>query len=188
MGSISKIKNKKAYIYTIIKNEDLLKFIKLVNGKFRTSKIEQFYNLIDWVKNKNHLNINKLPLDLNSLSNNSWLSGFIDADGCFYLRSTEKSKYPTRIECKFEIEQNKINSDILKKIAIFLSTNVKLTVKDKFRVRTISLKGNLILIDYLNKYPLFTSKYLDYKDWLKGIKIIEKKEHKNDLGKEKIIN
>lgn len=38
------------------------------------------------------------------MTSNAWLSGFIEADGHFSLRSTESGKYP-RIECKFELSQ-----------------------------------------------------------------------------------
>lgn len=37
--------------------------------------------------------------------------------------------------------------------------------KLEYRLRTLNLKSNLILIDYLNQYPLYSSKYLDYQDW-----------------------
>jgi len=46
----------------------------------------------------------------------------------------------------------------------------------QFRVKTTSLAGNKILINYLNNYPLFSSKYLDYLDWKKGVEIIEQKD------------
>lgn len=39
--------------------------------------------------------------------------------------------------------------------------------KPEYKIRTTSLKGNLVLENYLNLFPLFGSKYLDYKDWLK---------------------
>lgn len=35
----------------------------------------------------------------------------------------------------------------------------------QYRVKVSSLKSNLILINYLEKYPLFSSKFLNYKDW-----------------------
>jgi len=83
------------------------------------------------------------------------------------------SKYP-KIECKFELSQRQIdhnkenNYSFLKIIADFLNTRVKeirmTKIKPEYRVRTVNLKGNLILIDYLNIFPLFSSKYLNYCD------------------------
>ena len=49
----------------------------------------------------------------------------------------------------------------------------------EYRVRTTSLKGNLILVDYLEKFPLYSSKYLNYKDWNKILKYFEAKLHTN---------
>jgi hypothetical protein len=61
----------------------------MINGELRTPKINQVYLLIDWL-NKNHsLNINKLPIKLGSLNKDSWLAGFIDADGSFYIQHTK---------------------------------------------------------------------------------------------------
>jgi hypothetical protein len=34
------------------------------------------------------------------------LSGFIDGDGCFYLRCSKENKYPAKFECKFELVQS----------------------------------------------------------------------------------
>jgi LAGLIDADG endonuclease len=48
------------------------------------------------------MNISKLPLDNSPLCANSWLAGFIDADGHFYVRG------PKQILCKFSLEQRMI--------------------------------------------------------------------------------
>jgi LAGLIDADG endonuclease len=49
----------------------LKKIINLINGKFRTPKIDQLYKLIDWM-NKNHsMDIPKLSIDNSPLINNS---------------------------------------------------------------------------------------------------------------------
>jgi hypothetical protein len=78
------------------------------------------------------------------------------------------------MECKFEVSQrqndhnNENNYEYLSLIADLLSTTVKEVRSDKpnpeYRVRTTSLNGNLILVDYLESYPLFSSKYLNYRD------------------------
>jgi hypothetical protein len=104
---------------------------------------------------------------------NAWLSGFIEADGHFSLRSTELGKYP-RIECRFELSQRqrdqnkKDNLFFLEEIALSFGSLVKPIRNDsdnpQYRVRTTSLKGNLAVVNYLTKYPLFGTKFLDYRD------------------------
>jgi hypothetical protein len=101
------------------------------------------------------------------------LSGFIEADGHFSLRTTLKSKYP-RIECKFELTQQKIDHkgydyfNCLNLIAEYLNTEVKNTKinskSPQYRIRTTNIKGNVILKNYINEFPLFSSKYLNYLD------------------------
>jgi len=143
----------------------------------RTPKIYALWNLIDWLNLKfEALNMPKSSLDKSPLDSNAWLSGFIEADGHFSVRTTATSKYP-RVECKFELSQrqndhNGRNSyEFLETIAKFLLSSVKAVridrPKPEYRVRTTSLAGNLVLENYLNKFPLFGSKYLDHQDWLK---------------------
>jgi hypothetical protein len=44
--------------------KDLIKFVELVNGKFRTPKIEALHRLMDWLNaNIPYCNIPKLPID-----------------------------------------------------------------------------------------------------------------------------
>jgi len=49
------------------------------------------------------------------------------------------------------------------KIAKFFSTNFN--KGDLYLIRISSLQSNLILVNYLTKYSIFSSKYLDYLDW-----------------------
>jgi len=180
-GSLSRKKGVNAYILTINKFEGLLLLTSIINGNMRTPKIYALNNLIDWLNFKlEDINIPKKSLNNNPLDSNAWLSGFIEADGHFSVRTSTTSKYP-RVECKFELSQRQVdhngrnNLDFLGIIANFLFTSVKAIRVDKpqpqYRVRTTSLNGNLVLENYLNTFPLFGSKYLDYKDW---IKVLEK--------------
>lgn len=149
-----------------------LKFIvNLINGKFRTPKIEQLQKLIDWMNKKHSLNIEKLPLDNSSLLNNYWLAGFIDADGSFYIRYSLK-----QIICKFSLEQrmvypktkesySKIITDICESLNVKVATRIRLKYKDSYFFIKVENQNSIkILINYLNNYPLLSSKYLDFLD------------------------
>jgi len=174
-GSLIRKKGVNAYVLHINNHEGILKLVNLLNGNMRTPKINSLYSLIDWLNHKNPgLNLTKLPLNFSSLFNDAWLSGMIESDGQFSVRSTLSSKYP-KIECKFELSQKQkdhlgySNELFLANIAKFLNTSLKNirenTKNPQYRLRTTNLESNLILINYLNEYPLFGSKYLDYNDW-----------------------
>lgn len=197
-GTISRKKGVNAYILTINNIEGLILIVHLINGKLRTPKIYAFQNLIVWLNNKNSkLNLKKQEIDSSSLMSNSWLSGFIEADGHFSVRTSMVSRYP-KLECKFELSQRQIDHNsrnnlyFLENIAIYLLTVVKSIRMDRpnpqYRIRTTSLKGNIVLEDYLNNYPLFGRKYLDYKDWLEVLNFFKLGEHTNKSVIEKIIS
>lgn len=195
-GSISRKKGVNAYILTINNFEGLILIANLINGYMRTPKINALYRLIDWLNMRFDLNIEKKDKDISNIDSNSWLAGFIDADGHFSVRTTTVSKYP-KIECKFEISQrqndhnNENNYEFLNLIAEFLFTSVKETrvdnPKPEYRVRTTSLKGNLALVNYIENYPLFSSKYLNYQDWRKVLVFFENKNHTNPESIKTII-
>lgn len=178
--------------------DSLYKIIQLINGKFRTPKIKQLYNLIDWM-NKNHIqfkfkNIDKLPIDNSSLISNNWLAGFIDADGHFYIRFSLK-----HIICKFSLEQrmiypktNESYLDILEKISFCF--NIKLAIRNRINyknnyyiIRIENQNSTKLLMNYLDNYFLLSSKYLDYLDWKKAFLIILNKDHFLEEGNKLIF-
>jgi hypothetical protein len=74
--------------------------------------------------------------------------------------------------------------DILNKIAFFF--NCKLLLRKQvsnvyFSLTASSSKSIKIIIDYFECYPLFSSKYLDYKDWAEAARLIL--DQKNTLMK-----
>jgi len=194
-GSLSRKKGVNAYVLTINNFEGILLIVNLINGYMRTPKIISLLNLINWLNKRFDIEIKKESLDSSTVDSNSWLAGFIDANGHFSVRTSLLSKY-SKIECKFELSQRQIDHNkednflFLNVIAEFLNTTVKsiriTKPKPEYRVRTVNLKGNLNLINYLNKYPLFSSKYLNYKDWIKVLKYFELKKHTKSI--EEIIN
>jgi hypothetical protein len=191
-GSLSRKKGVNAYILTVNNHDGLILIASIINGNMKTPKIKALFNLIDWLNCRfETLNQEKLPLNNVIISENAWLSGFIEADGHFSLRTSLDTKYP-RVECKLEISQRQKdhngndNLKFLSSIAKFLLTEVKPIRTDRkmkehqYRIRTTSLKGNLILENYLEKYPLFGSKYLDSVDWLRALNIFKKGLHKKN--------
>jgi len=196
-GSISRKKGVNAYIFLINSFEGLLLITSIINGNMRTPKIHALSNLIDWLNFKfKEINIPKKSLNMSPLDSNAWLSGFIEADGHFSVRTTTSSKYP-KVKCKFELNQKQIghisfnNFKFIEIIANFLLSSVKTIrikkLKSEYRVRTINLNGNLILEKYLRKFPLFGSKHLDFKDWVKVLDYFKSDTFNHKKNNEEII-
>ena len=102
-----------------------------------------------------------------------------------YMRLSQRQEYPIRdyelnlknVKNNVNYEYNKIEFsyfDVMTKIKTFLSVrNVRIIKRIRsmnylelgYEIRTSKLNSNEILINYLNKYPLYTSKYLDYLCW-----------------------
>jgi len=193
-GSICRTKGVNCYRLTINNYEGLILTAIILNGNMRTPKINNLNHLIDWLNIKFiNLNIVKYELNISLLSSDSWLSGFIDADGHFFVNTSKKS-----ISCGFELVQSSIDKqgfsklELMESLAQFLKVKLGKNTRKKYptyleyRVRTSSLNNNSILIDYIKNYPLFSSKYLNYKDWLNVIDIIKLNNHKKESGKLKI--
>jgi LAGLIDADG endonuclease len=187
---------KKTCVLIISSIKGLKKVIESINGELRTSKIIQLHNLINWI-NKNHTNnIVKLSLKKGKLDGDSWLSGFIDANGSFFIQHTKikNNTKKRKISCKLRIEQimhdpmiNTSYYNILTEIAKFFSCNLNTrkqvsTNKEYFNLIASNYKSLLTIKNYLNYFPLYSYKYLDYKDWEKAAVIILKKNQYTEQG------
>lgn len=125
------------------------------------------------------------PLDQSPIDTNAWLAGFTDADGNFSInihKRTNKNSTRVQLYYRLEINQNyhKLDLDrnkvsffpIISKIGLFLGVTVysrSRLIKDKsyysFTVMSSNKSSNSIVSNYFNKYPLLSSKLLDFKDW-----------------------
>lgn len=171
-------KNNNACVIVISSVIGLKKIVYLMNGKLRTPKIGQLEALINWLNINHNTNILLLPICDNCLSSDAWLSGFIDADGSFSVQYIKKEYAKKRkISCRLRIEQRMIDPSsnnsyyfILNKIARFLLCNLltrkqSSTGNEYYTLTASNLESLKIIVHYFNKYPLYSSKYLDYKDW-----------------------
>lgn len=109
MVILKKLKNKNAYILVISSKEGLKKVITLINNKIRIeNKLDQIVNnILSHERYKEFKEKINLKLNKENDLNNSWLSGFSDADASFQIKLIyRKDKIEVRLN--FQIDQKKI--------------------------------------------------------------------------------
>lgn len=185
-----------ACVLTVSPVKGLKRLVSLLNGELRTPKISQLYLLIDWLNQNHGLNIQKLPIKPGSLSNDSWLAGFVDADGSFSIQHTKKEDgaLKRKVSCRLRIEQRMIEPKtnasyfwIMNEIAGFLNCNLLTrkqpsTGNEYYTLAATSRNSQIIITNYFEAFPLFTSKHLDYLDWSKAVKLMLSIEHYTDAN------
>lgn len=155
-GSISKKKQSAAHIYTLNNIKGLIHVADIINGKMRRPKIHQFIKLIEYINKKSpELNITAMPSDTTPLGQNSWLAGFIEADGYFQVRTSLECKQP-RLALSLELVQARTTRygystlELMQGMADFLSVRVNPIREDpQYRIRTSSVSTNKSLQDNL---------------------------------------
>jgi hypothetical protein len=189
VGSLHNRPQQGCVIWQIQKIEDVKKIINLINGYMRTPKIEALNRAINWYNEFYNMDIKALDLDNSPIDSNNWLAGFIDGDGCFTISLTDRKKKSAistkRVQtfCTIELRQNYHRDcsielggisyfNILSIIARYLNVNVYSRSREKkdkifysYQVISHNLQSHAKVINYLDKYPLYSSKYLAYKDW-----------------------
>jgi len=175
--------------WRIFKEKEVFAVCKTINGYFRTPKIEALHNIIVYFNQSEKVLTNtdgfeKLPflgLDQSPLESNSWLSGFTDADGHFGLSVyTLKGRKKMRANLIFKMELQQVSQfytkstylDICSKIATLFQTKVKASTRTRdgkkyfsYVITTTNKNSNKLVLNYFEHYPLFSSKFLNYKDW-----------------------
>lgn len=155
-------------------------------NKLNNVKLNNLYNIS--IRNKSLSATNSVN-GYNKINPN-WISGFVDAEGCFSIIIEFPNIKKWRIRTSFEINLHIKDVDILYKIqsffgvgAVYLRVNKNICV---YRVSNIKYIRNII-IPHFNNYPLITQKAIDFDLWSKVIQMIFNKEHLNKSGFEKIL-
>ena len=169
--------------YIIGDKKGIISFIQLIHGKLRTPKNKRFNDLIKFINSKYSLDISERLLDISDFSNNSWFSGFTEADGHFgikYIESKPKSDSRKRsvsesVSIKFRLDQRSYDKPtsssmlpFMEKLALFMSCTVKTyinnTGSEVLSLSVSSIDNIKLFISYFNKYPLLGIKYNNYKN------------------------
>lgn len=206
-GKLYRKEKQGCIIWHIQKIDDVIKIINIINGYMRTPKIEALHRAINWYNDYYNMNIVPLGLDLSPINSNAWLAGFTDGDGNFSISLIDKKKKDVitskRVQVFFRIElrQNyhressieqggtsyfKILSDISRYLGVNLYSRSR-EQKDKifysYMVISHNIQSHLKAIEYFDRFPLYSSKYLAYLDWkhiVEQIKIREGKPLTNE--------
>jgi hypothetical protein len=135
------------------------------------------------------LNIEQRDNKVTPLLTNSWISGFIDAEGCFnvtiFKRKAMKLGY--QVKLRFMIDQkDSLDSMLLIKdqLNLFL-TNRKINkagTDSMHRIETNSFIKVPLIIDYINKFNLKTKKKESFNKWVKVYELVTKNEHLTENG------
>ena len=186
-GSIKKVKDKNAFLLVIAARKGLEKVINLINGKIRTeNKYNQIINNI--LNNNNYAEFRKtiiFNLNNNKDLKNHWLAGFSDADASFQIKILNRNN-KVEVRLNFQIDQKKDN--ILLSIKDFIGGNIGYRKsQDTYYYGSTSFGSAKNVVNYFDYFHLLSSKHINYLKWRKAYLIIQKKDHLNKDGLEKII-
>jgi len=153
------------------------------------------------IEKKNFISL--ISLDTSLVNDNSWLAGFSDGDANININITWPDKSINgygQIRLTFELVQSSINiedldkyKNIMNTLSLFLKSKLEIHNISKFdrsgkqkawRAKIVNKESATSLVNYFDRFPMFSSKYLNYQDWRNVYDIlIIKKEH---LGKNKL--
>lgn len=190
-------------VWNITDLENLRLMCNTINGYLRTPKIHRFHRLIDYINQRstNVSEIKKLELDKSSIESNAWLAGFSDADANFHIMITKRKGGKKRVHIHYRLELQRFYTikfedlddsevvysfyDVCEKISAFLKAGFYSRSRDSYQsVMVIShnVVSHAQLISYFDKFPLFSSKFLDYKDWKTIYELQCQKLHRTPSG------
>lgn len=185
-----------ACVLTVSPVKGLKTIVALINGELRTPKVNQLNLLIDWLNKNHNTSTQKLPLKVGNLGRDSWLAGFIDADGSFSIQHTkrESGAIKRKISCRLRIEQRMLDPknntsylNVLTEISKFLGCNLLTRLQTStgnsyYTLAATSRKSLTVIINYFDSFALYSSKHLDYLDWSEAAKLILSDLHYSSSG------
>lgn len=139
--------------------------------------------------------------DDSPLDSNYWLAGFIDADGSFQIRQKGgrggRDPVKRRVELRFTLEEQKFHKrtgesfePLLSKIASFLQVNLNTSrhnLREYWSIESTATGKLQRLVNYLERYPLLTSKYNSYQLWLEAFYLMRERLHLTERGLSEIL-
>lgn len=124
---------------------------------------------------ENLINIITTPVQFSF--NSGWLSGFMDAEGCFNIYIPKNSVFT--ILTRFILDQ-KDGELLFKELRSILgSGSIYSRKNNNIRYAASNLTSLGLIINYLRRFGLKTKKHMAYLKWIEIYYIVLRKEHKN---------
>ena len=121
----------------------------------------------------------------------NWVTGFVDAEGCFSVIVEISENLKRKVRVSFEINLHEKDKEILSNIQSFFGLGAIYHRPDRknsvYRVSNVNHIKNVI-IPHFTEYPLISKKSRDFLLWSKVIEIILNKEHLTEEGFLKILS
>jgi hypothetical protein len=173
--------------YAVCDNENIIRLIHLFNGNLLSKKASERFKL--WVHAYNtkqqliHIHSNFIlfkQVQPTLCFHSAWLSGFADAEGCFYASLTEQKNRALqyRLRMKFYITQKnelKLLKDVVtciygksiqKENNVFNAARyISQTKTDIYRLEISTHSFIVSVITYFEKYPLQGKKHIIFSRW-----------------------
>ncbi len=161
----------------------VLLLFHLFNGNLHIKhKIDQ---LVEWSvlfngKSENKDNPLKVITEPVKLTfNNSWFSGFVDAEGCFNVYISKNNR---GISLRFIVDQQ-YGLPVFSQLKTILgSGSIYARKNSNFRFAATKLDILALIIEYFNVYTLRTKKQLAFEKWKVVYYCVLNKEHKSAAG------
>jgi len=124
----------------------------------------------------------------------NWIQGFIDGEASFQcdIIKPQINRVNSTINFSLQIKQNNHDVAVLSAIRNFFRNGY---LKPKYDIKSIEVINNLprkstilwirnyeVVCQFLDKYPLYTKKWLDYLDWKSLIELKLQKAHLTNTG------
>ena len=125
-------------------------------------------------------------MDLNA----QWVVGFVDGEGCFHIGINQNDTMTLGVQVlpEFTVVQDEVDEQVLHALKAYFKCGVVRRnhgTRLSYRVRG---QENLLqrVIPFFEKHQLKTRKRVDFQKFRKVILMMEKQEHLNEDGLEKI--
>ena len=203
-GSISSNPQRTMFTWQVQAKSQVYAVLVYINGHMRGPKVHAVHVMSNWFNTNTTFDpIVALPASTTPILSDGWLAGMIDTDGSFQLnfRISPVNSFAIDVRLYMFLTQSRhwqvpnaifgnswasvmasVVSALCGAVADRIRTRSEDRVEDVVGVIVKNIESRVILMDYLSRYPLLTSKRLDSFDWIKAHHLVISRGHKTFDG------